>query len=203
MVYPRECGGTRGKYKPRNRGYGPGLSPRVRGNLPLRPRMESEHDTAGLSPRVRGNPAGENVVNAGGPGSGSIPASAGEPERDLPDDNAGAFVRVYPRECGGTPPAELVIGRDLRRVYPRECGGTSASTGVSSNAGLTRSIPASAGEPQLPARRTVRSSNSGLSPRVRGNLRSCVMADSKPLYRSIPASAADRGTYLLNPASGL
>ena len=70
-VYPRVCGGTRtsgslmpGRY---------GLSPRVRGNLPVV-----------LQPAIC---------------QGSIPACAGEPQclRTKPE-----YRRVYPRVCGGT-----------------------------------------------------------------------------------------------------
>ena len=70
-VYPRECGGT----------------------------IAYECDTCGewgLSPRVRGNP--EKVF----PPvllEGSIPASAGEPNKPIPQ---ASHQGVYPRECGGT-----------------------------------------------------------------------------------------------------
>ena len=71
-VYPRECGGTIPDITPGTRGWG--LSPRVRGNL-----VEIVQAVDRL---------------------GSIPASAGEPERAEVDL---AKPRVYPRECGGTP----------------------------------------------------------------------------------------------------
>ncbi len=132
-VYPRVCGGTdqqRGLYMPPN-----GLSPRVRGNLPLGEMMK---------PKI-----------------GSIPACAGEPiVRRL----ARGGHRVYPRVCGGTPglavlepttrglsprvrgnrqtipvingsrrsipacagePATVRALPSPKRVYPRVCGGTS------------------------------------------------------------------------------
>ena len=71
QVYPRACGGT-----PRDAGNdrsGGGLSPRVRGN-PLQP-----------PPALDLN--------------GSIPARAGEPQRQSP---SWSVSRVYPRACGGT-----------------------------------------------------------------------------------------------------
>ncbi len=70
-VYPRVCGGT---FERRGRsGTFRGLSPRVRGNHPVR--------TTLVAPR------------------GSIPACAGEPPaHDLAESRTG----VYPRVCGGT-----------------------------------------------------------------------------------------------------
>ena len=151
-VYPRVCGGTR---TPHTRtGRRSGLSPRVRGNLP--------------------------VVHVRPVGVGSIPACAGEPfRRPFPWPRR----RVYPRVCGGTcswlatrsrrlglsprvrgnPRAARVdqavkgsipacageprsAGRQCQRsrVYPRVCGGT---------------VPGVPSSPSTP----------GLSPRVRGN----------------------------------
>ena len=70
-VYPRACGGTQRPTEPlRN---GPGLSPRVRGNL-------FHYGTSVFSPR-------------------SIPARAGEPHRAV---RRSAVISVYPRACGGT-----------------------------------------------------------------------------------------------------
>ena len=70
-VYPRVCGGT---FRPRpSDAIGPGLSPRVRGNL------------SSLIPPS--------------PAAGSIPACAGEPGFH-PRSRHGP--RVYPRVCGGT-----------------------------------------------------------------------------------------------------
>ena len=70
-VYPRVCGGT-GAVRRRNYPFF-GLSPRVRGNHPVKL----------LSP----------------PCPRSIPACAGEPYRSFPRTN---FRTVYPRVCGGT-----------------------------------------------------------------------------------------------------
>ena len=70
-VYPRVCGGTVGES--RQPTGGGGLSPRVRGNLPL-----------------------YNVVDEAG---GSIPACAGEPRTTA---RARRPTAVYPRVCGGT-----------------------------------------------------------------------------------------------------
>ena len=52
--------------------------------------------TRGLSPRVRGNRVGDAIP---GPGSGSIPACAGEP---LCACGRYCPAKVYPRVCGGT-----------------------------------------------------------------------------------------------------
>ncbi len=151
-VYPRVCGGTPGRRRiqPLFRG----LSPRVRGNLPR---------CWTLGCRMR-----------------SIPACAGEPER-----NSGSFLRmkVYPRVCGGTP------GR--RRIQPLFRGLSPRVRGNQDRLGANRkrrwSIPACAGEPSgkrggvtltkvyprvcggtdIPV--AVPPSSSGLSPRVRGN----------------------------------
>ena len=70
-VYPRVCGGTLAGWAGADAEAG--LSPRVRGNRPYRPVL----DTA----------------------RGSIPACAGEPPRSSPGT---PLPRVYPRVCGGT-----------------------------------------------------------------------------------------------------
>ena len=70
-VYPRECGGTSAMRICRP--DSDGLSPRVRGNLISRRSHTAEYR--------------------------SIPASAGEPARELFQKQGAA---VYPRECGGT-----------------------------------------------------------------------------------------------------
>ena len=151
----------------------------------------------GLSPRVRGNPR-RSMNPASMPGS--IPARAGEPKT-----NRCGWCKqgVYPRACGGTSqtsslsnlllglsprvrgnrlkyiielgaegsiparagePAALLSDNDRTTVYPRACGGT----------GWTPA-PCSA--------------DTGLSPRVRGNLN----ASPGPVGRrgSIPARAGE------------
>ena len=176
-VYPRVCGGT--LLNPHNRSGRPGLSPRVRGNLP---------ETTHFSPLRR-----------------SIPACAGEPAAAW---SSALTAAVYPRVCGGTrpgraaasPPAGLsprvrgnlvrmamnkALDRSIpacagepspasskphrRQVYPRVCGGTGRATrAFTPGAGLSprvrgnppyllntpdgqRSIPACAGEPSHPS----------------------------------------------------
>ena len=173
-VYPRACGGTVivGQKKIRRMG----LSPRVRGNLPVEGR----------------------VVGA----VGSIPARAGEP---LSDNPMRRDMAVYPRACGGTSskmtrlaemdglsprvrgnrwqahqertsigsiparagePGQRAPSPPPDRVYPRACGGTprkdawvSAVKGLSPRVRGNRhrhgqqhivagSIPARAGEPR-------------------------------------------------------
>ncbi len=171
-VYPRVCGGTHDLVEYQGSAWG--LSPRVRGNPPNRPR--------------RNQPIG------------SIPACAGEP---LPSDDKLIEQWVYPRVCGGTPrksalpqglvglsprvrgnpdkiPQRLAGAGSIpacagepsiqhhpaagRRVYPRVCGGTS------------RQCAAGAGA-------------EGLSPRVRGNR--CFRRWSYSYSRSIPACAGE------------
>ena len=70
-VYPRECGATW-------------------------PCVRTERLAAGLSPRVRGNLSGN---RRGRVSTGSIPASAGQPDCPSGMPSAGT---VYPRECGAT-----------------------------------------------------------------------------------------------------
>ena len=177
-VYPRVCGGTR-------------------------PVPSVPASGAGLSPRVRGNPfrnlRGHRVRR-------SIPACAGEPG-DRSGHRAGGWV--YPRVCGGTVsipwPAMPLWG-----LSPRVRGNRSTGFSPFSSSG---SIPACAGEPPAwPRRRrkiwvyprvcggTRRSragcpTATGLSPRVRGNLRHHVL-DLRP-QGSIPACAGEPNTVSL------
>ena len=153
-VYPRVCGGT-------------GYERDMRGAL------------KGLSPRVRGNRAPPGIIEYE---KRSIPACAGEP---IPIFSKFILNTVYPRVCGGTQraPVEhfalLGLSPRVRGNRPRE----------PVQAVCSRSIPACAGEPpqsgsgaplfrvyprvcggtrQLPLEHVL---VTGLSPRVRGNLR--------------------------------
>ena len=152
-VYPRVCGGTTGAtvYQV----DGPGLSPRVRGNLAAldlaigrdgsipacagEPRggWKPMLAATGLSPRVRGNPR---PPNGGGRPAGSIPACAGEP---LGRRRLSILPRVYPRVCGGTLEfsgvSELISG-----LSPRVRGNHADERRRWRVGG---SIPACAGEP--------------------------------------------------------
>ena len=171
-VYPRVCGGTPAPPPGQPGRYG--LSPRVRGNLPVRCRVEPRHR--------------------------SIPACAGEPFSLFPFSH---LLKVYPRVCGGTAAPKAarrwfdglsprVRGNPVRRwrcgscggsipacagepffellcparlpVYPRVCGGT-------------------------PGRRSRMMVWGGLSPRVRGN----PTPTPAPAWRSgsIPACAGE------------
>ena len=141
-VYPRACGGT-GRVA--DSLFGPG----------------------GLSPRVRGNRRESSLQR---PGTGSIPARAGEPHQSPPH---GHPQEVYPRACGGTLRVCVVCryvqglsprvrGNPIRKpltdalgeVYPRACGGTARdrvyprACGGRSAHTPTGSIPARAGEPR-------------------------------------------------------
>ena len=171
-VYPRVCGGTG------------------------EPALEGTRN-AGLSPRVRGNQA---LCDTPPSVIGSIPACAGEPERNAAWMTAS---QVYPRVCGGTPIFGLLVGR-RRGLSPRVRG--NPRTTDKSRAG-ERSIPACAGEPALVGRRICppavyprvcggtggrydyRYGGRGLSPRVRGNRRRPRQRNGQ--VRSIPACAGE------------
>ena len=172
-VYPRVCGGTRSAaailaaragLSPRVRGNhrGPVLlvqagrsfpacareprrESRLPGRCPVYPRVcgGTRHGqpggggVRGLSPRVRGNldlDTGRRTL------LGSIPACAGEPAF-VEDVQAGDTV--YPRVCGGTPPAGRYSGPG-RGLSPRVRGNPRAR---SIRPPPERSIPACAGEP--------------------------------------------------------
>ena len=111
-VYPRVCGGTT-------------------------PTGGTRANTGGLSPRVRGNPTYTVPFIYEG---GSIPACAGEPQRERVATTDGA---VYPRVCGGTLPISrlrLPMGGLSPRVRGNQQPGAVAVP-------QGRSIPACAGEP--------------------------------------------------------
>ena len=171
-VYPRECGGTTMWERFERALYG--LSPRVRGNL--RPPRRAQRR------------------------SGSIPASAGEPDRG----QAGRInKRVYPRECGGTD--HRLLGDRVRQgLSPRVRGNRCPPCVPPFRSG---SIPASAGEPTVirlsrrssrvyprecggtPSCRSNVKWSWGLSPRVRGN--PDYAEGDQALFGSIPASAGE------------
>ncbi len=175
------CGGT--SRPAGSRSGSRGLSPRVRGN-----RLALPHDAFRL---------------------GSIPACAGEPEYPRPDRSGN---RVYPRVCGGTvaptAPTPSAIG-----LSPRVRGNPKRVRHVSTDG---RSIPACAGEPTAfhppPGNGkvyprvcggTIRAVimeefNDGLSPRVRGNLKT--KYEELDWKRSIPACA---GEPAVQPVAGL
>ena len=171
-VYPRVCGGTSKSVDVSKRARG--LSPRVRGNRHAR-----------RSPVYRRR---------------SIPACAGEPTWS---GKRRIGIWVYPRVCGGTKEwgCPIVWGTGLS---PRVRGNQSWINPPDRPAG---SIPACAGEPRQAVtgskaetvyprvcggtrqRRSCRSGEKGLSPRVRGNLdRKDVPA--RPIG-SIPACAGE------------
>ena len=153
-VYPRVCGGT------------------TRADA-------SAGDAFGLSPRVRGN---HTYGTAAADTDGSIPACAGEPPRGAP---VLPLHRVYPRVCGGTTSSgwgATVSGG----LSPRVRGNPNIDGLGNREHG---SIPACAGEPSRARRTSTRArvyprvcggtsdisglvvGDTGLSPRVRGNLR--------------------------------
>ena len=152
-VYPRVCGGT---------------------NLGLR----GLNSVGGLSPRVRGNPPAASASNSS---AGSIPACAGEP---APGRERRRRCRVYPRVCGGTR-FGVTVNVMVLGLSPRVRGNRVLHERAAFS---SRSIPACAGEPASRSGRTLyrqvyprvcggtsrnrpsRSTETGLSPRVRGNL---------------------------------
>ena len=151
----------------------------------------------GLSPRVRGNHSLRmfNVIRRG-----SIPACAGEPARGIERQPS---PRVYPRVCGGTPPA-LNIPCQVRGLSPRVRGNLYHRAVYPPR---RRSIPACAGEPgghpRSPRGAAVYPRvcggtkkvhflmgwPDGLSPRVRGNPTPTDLPP--PARRSIPACAGE------------
>ena len=102
-VYPRVCGGTANV-------------------LPVSPQSE------GLSPRVRGN---RPVRLGANPRAGSIPACAGEPHTKRDRRNG---PTVYPRVCGGTNHT-LDLRRDHLGLSPRVRGNHSLLASYTSAAG--------------------------------------------------------------------
>ena len=151
-VYPRVCGGTVVMASGDSRDWG--LSPRVRGNLPLR--------------RLRPD------------GPGSIPACAGEPVRP---DLFQTRETVYPRVCGGTS-APWSSWPSARGLSPRVRGNRAASRAcmpaarsIPACAGEPRRwrscgsagrvYPRVCGGTRWPP--FWNSATTGLSPRVRGN----------------------------------
>ena len=155
----------------------------------------------GLSPRLRGNLP----LECGFPiGFRSIPALAGEPVTPSP---VRISVTVYPRACGGTNTKEeedrFVVGLSPR-LRGNLIGGTLAldcQRSIPALAGEPRRAlaplgnvavyPRACGGTTSPAR--VRSMVRGLSPRLRGNHRLTACAGSGA--RSIPALAGEPKLY--------
>ena len=151
----------------------------------------------GLSPRGRGKPATAAIPS---PGSGSIPAWAGETCRRFSTDRLG---RVYPRVGGGNPTHERVP-RPHPGLSPR---GRGKRVGASALTDWGGSIPAWAGETRrmsvfldrIRVYPRVGGGNahiafcclqgSGLSPRGRGKHIAAGLSPSP--YRSIPAWAGE------------
>ena len=190
-VYPRVCGGTRLRRRPRFRRRG--LSPRVRGN-------QSGLHQAGRRersiPACAGEPGGlHQLVQAGtvyprvcggtvssasrtSRGGGLSPRVRGNPHQRPPVGlQIGSIPACAGEPCGGSPTWRAM------KVYPRVCGGTDCEAGILTDEPglsprvrgnpvlalrtmtLTRSIPACAGEPR-PARGW--QSHQGVYPRVCG-----------------------------------
>ena len=153
----------------------------------------------GLSPRMRGN---RRVEIVGAESIGSIPAHAGEPTWG---GFSSANGQVYPRACGGTATAGFMLFRTWG-LSPRMRGNLVGFVFVLIG---TRSIPAHAGEPVTGERifsgrgvypracggtvleYPIRFAHTGLSPRMRGNLRRDYLVHRNP--GSIPAHAGEPG----------
>ena len=180
-VYPRVCGGTRGKKRPSPAGNG--LSPRVRGN-PGRPGRRPSN--SGSIPACAGEPAPAGAVSAM---MGVYPrVCGGTPRwrrvqrirRGLSPRVRGnrIAIMVGPRGLGSIPacagePCPPPRMSSSSRVYPRVCGGTWVC-------------------PALPT------GYGGLSPRVRGNPGKTAIllysAGSIPACAGKPRSANSSGT---------
>ncbi len=158
--------------------------------------------TEGLSPRARGNRYKQTYCRAS---TRSIPACAGEPASS---PGACTSIKVYPRVRGGT---RLIgaVSDSSWGLSPRARGNQRTSARIDSQSG---SIPACAGEPSIQLRLLaprqvyprVRGgtrdrvspsrSDSGLSPRARGNRNARAFALSG--CRSIPACAGEPWLFL-------
>ncbi len=191
-VHPRERGGAAAPTRALPRMW---VHPRERGGAAMPPGAGAAG--AGPSPRARGS---RERSLAQGPRFGSIPASAGEPQRLR---HPGVGRGVHPRERGGARASECAICAALG-PSPRARG---SQLGHRRGIELDGSIPASAGEPgRSMCRRTLhwvhprerggaRSGArpaiacAGPSPRARGSL---PLLRSKELrHGSIPASAGE------------
>ena len=172
MIYPRVCGGT--------------------GRI-----QDVDPSAYGLSPRVRGNLSRDTAAYAA---IGSIPACAGEPRWPT---TAARLREVYPRVCGGTVDVDEAAAVS-EGLSPRVRGNPVVELGQQRP---LRSIPACAGEPTAEpfltsgtwvyprvcggtiGKEACVSRDTGLSPRVRGNLAGSVPRGARP--GSIPACAGE------------
>ena len=155
----------------------------------------------GLSPRLRGNLEGHYRTCTS---YGSIPAPAGEPQRDRCERRPRG---VYPRACGGTIVDEFARKSGPIRSIPAPAG-EPARHGLQRPMRSRGSIPAPAGEPTVanfrpnllkrvypracggtPSSSLKWAYQSGLSPRLRGNRRRSPGALLQ--VRSIPAPAGE------------
>ena len=153
----------------------------------------------GLSPRMRGNHDGHELPP---PWTRSIPAHAGEPGAE---GGPPLSTRVYPRACGGTSACGMAV-ISVTGLSPRMRGNPPCMLG---GEGLSRSIPAHAGEPCTRAGTSpgpgvypracggtddpchADTLLEGLSPRMRGNrLPEAVQVEG---IGSIPAHAGEPG----------
>ena len=189
-VYPRVCGETNASLA--GLFSAGGLSPRVRESGLL---LLVSLSQKGLSPRVRGNPTRRSLPRFS---PRSIPACAGKPREDRAWR---AGTRVYPRVCGETD-CPTPTTHSSPGLSPRVRGNLGSFSFPIESGG---SIPACAGKPvsrstlnrcarvyprvcgETYCTRPSALLISGLSPRVRGNLRFAYNVLVEP--GSIPACA--------------
>ena len=216
-VYPRVYGESR--QQPSFAAAISGLSPRVRGILPLDrplpmcygsipactgnpPPTSAPRPIAGVYPRVYGE--SKLVWGADNAAQGLSPRVRGI---QTGPQNSTSFVRSIPA-CTGNPSRLFRIVL-YRRVYPRVYGESiSPLQGCSTNRGLSprvRGIPPTAGDPawqirSIPActgnperKVSLVFLSSGLSPRVRGIL--ILRKQEIPYYGSIPACTGNPRKY--------
>ena len=199
MVYPR----VYGEIDARDRRALPagGLSPRVRGNLPLGvcrilqrrsipactgkpPSLRSAGDSSRVYPRVYGETQAPCVMRRCQGEAGSIPACTGKPR---PHAHASNQAAVYPRVYGETHKVSAQAPRHVLVV-----GSIPACTGKpdgrSPVARQRRVYPRVYGETTWASRANGDNvSAEGLSPRVRGNPRAGYYVDTTSCVGSIPA----------------
>ena len=171
-VYPRVCGGTRGK--PLSSAKPHGLSPRVRGNLPFK---VSPVVVQGSIPACAGEPS---LTSSASSSATVYPRVCGGTDHDVADIflQVGLSPRVRGNQfvglaagpltgsipaCAGEP-MFVALCCDDEEVYPRVCGGTGPGLGSGARLAVYPRVCGGTRTKDRPPRHA-----DGLSPRVRGN----------------------------------
>ena len=198
-VYPRVCGGT--PLRALAPLIVPGLSPRVRGN----PRIGRRPGRMGGSiPACAGEPRGKRPIRTSRKVYPRVCGGTRDEEDEMKTKKGlSPRVRGNPRVCGGTI-VETTSAVPLEGLSPRVRGNPVRGREIQENPG---SIPACAGEPSRHTRlgwkarvyprvcggtlteEALRAAETGLSPRVRGNLRPQIPGRRRT--GSIPACAGE------------